>query len=253
MNGPTFLSQGTLPTVTDAAWVLAGTGDFNVDGAPDLVWRNRLTGQNVVWFMNGVSISATANLPTVNDPTWVIEAVLDLNEDGWADLIWRNTATGANVAWLMQGTTFVEPITLPTVPDQTWQLIGRPLPDVPVDLNGDRHPDLVWRNTASGANVVWYLNGAQFLDQAPILSVPDVAWQIVATGRSQPGWPSGPDLAQRHDGRGRGVVHERHRVPGIRSACRQCPTRPGRSWPPSTWTAIGIPTSSGATACQART
>ena len=52
---------------------------------------------------------------------------------------------------------------------------------VPYDLNGDGQPDLVWRNTANGSNVVWYMNGTTLLRSDELARVTDQNWQIVAT------------------------------------------------------------------------
>ena len=32
-------------------WQLVTSADINRDGAPDLIWRNSATGQNVVWYL----------------------------------------------------------------------------------------------------------------------------------------------------------------------------------------------------------
>src|SRR6266567_2865876 len=34
-------------------WHVAGVGDFNGDGTPDLVFQNPLTGESQIWFMGG--------------------------------------------------------------------------------------------------------------------------------------------------------------------------------------------------------
>ena len=47
-------------------------------------------------------------------------------------------------------------------------------------MNGDGHADLIWRNTATGGNVVWHLSGASatVLSAAALPSLPDPTWQI---------------------------------------------------------------------------
>lgn len=40
-------------------WDLAATGDFNADGKPDIVWRNRSSQKIVIWTMNGTSRAGT--------------------------------------------------------------------------------------------------------------------------------------------------------------------------------------------------
>jgi hypothetical protein len=66
----TVLSGVSLPTV-DPTWILAGTADLNNDGKPDLLWRNPVTGENVVYYMDGITILSGAYLPTI-DPSWTL-------------------------------------------------------------------------------------------------------------------------------------------------------------------------------------
>ena len=47
-EGWNFLSSGGVP-----GWTPVGTGDFNGDGIPDLVWMNDTTRQVSVWYMSG--------------------------------------------------------------------------------------------------------------------------------------------------------------------------------------------------------
>jgi hypothetical protein len=58
--------------VADTNWEIMGTGDFNSDGKTDILWRNKSTGQNVVWFMNGTTYSSYAELMQVTDTNWEI-------------------------------------------------------------------------------------------------------------------------------------------------------------------------------------
>ena len=47
------------------------------------------------------------------------------------------------------------------------------------DFDDDNHPDLIWRNTATGATVVWYMDGANFRYAAQLPTVTDTNWEIV--------------------------------------------------------------------------
>jgi hypothetical protein len=72
MNGATYSGYAELPQVADTNWQIVGTGDFNSDGKTDILWRNKSTGQNVVWFMNGATYSSYAELMQVPDTNWEI-------------------------------------------------------------------------------------------------------------------------------------------------------------------------------------
>jgi len=52
---------------------------------------------------------------------------------------------------------------------------------VPGDFTGDGRPDLLWRNTATGQNVIWNMSGATFRSQATLPTVADTNWDIAAT------------------------------------------------------------------------
>lgn len=204
LNGTSLASQANLPSVSEQSWQMAASADMNQDGFPDLIWRNAADGANVVWYLNNGSYVATANLPAVADPAWRLMAALDLNRDQLPDLIWRNTATGANAVWYMNGVTYLGQDALPSVPEPTWRIMGVYLPDVPSDINGDRHPDLIWRNTATGANLVWYTNGVAYLGQTALPSVPDLTWRLEA--RADVNGDQHPDLIWRNGATGANVV-----------------------------------------------
>src|SRR5438552_17744271 len=57
MNGTAIASEGSLRTVADQNWQIAGTGDFDGDGNADIVWRNAATGEDYIYLMNGTTIA----------------------------------------------------------------------------------------------------------------------------------------------------------------------------------------------------
>ena len=61
------------------------------------------------------------------------------------------------------------------MPEVNWKIVGV------ADYNGDTKPDLLWRNSVSGENVVWWMNGVVRTGAAALLTVADVAWRV-ATG-----------------------------------------------------------------------
>ncbi len=160
----------------------AGThGDLNQDGTPDLVYRSQTTGAMSVWIMSGVNIvqQTTTTPASLADLGWQLQGTADLNGDGHTDLIWRHALSGKNVVWYMNQTTrtggvFLNPDTLA---DPNWQIAGTG------QFNGDGKWDLLWRNSFSGRNVVWTMDGVNRLTgqfTTPDTQPPD--WQVAGTG-----------------------------------------------------------------------
>jgi hypothetical protein len=50
--------------------------------------------------------------------------------------------------------------------------------DAGSDFNGDGKPDVLWRNTTTGENIIWYLNNAAYVSYAWVLTVADLDWKI---------------------------------------------------------------------------
>ncbi len=79
-GGTTVQSYGQPFTEeTDLNWSVASTGDTNGDGHPDLVWRNKVSGQVLVWEMGGSTGTTVLNygspFATQSDLQWNIVGV----------------------------------------------------------------------------------------------------------------------------------------------------------------------------------
>jgi uncharacterized repeat protein (TIGR01451 family) len=74
----------------------------------------------------------------------------------------------------------VQPDSNPLDNSATVNLVVRPI----ADFDGDGHEDLLWRNTTTGAVVVWYMNGATVANTATISPSrgADLTWQIAGVG-----------------------------------------------------------------------
>ena len=58
MNGTTSVGWGLIVSdAGNAAWTVAGVGDFNGDGKADILWQNTSTGMVTMWLMNGTSMT----------------------------------------------------------------------------------------------------------------------------------------------------------------------------------------------------
>jgi hypothetical protein len=64
MSGTNSIGAAALAT-EPISWKIVGSGDFNGDGKPDILWQNSVTGQRVIWLMDGTSYSSLVDLGTV--------------------------------------------------------------------------------------------------------------------------------------------------------------------------------------------
>jgi FtsP/CotA-like multicopper oxidase with cupredoxin domain len=174
MNGIVITGWDSIGAVPDP-WTIVGTGDFSSDGKPDILWRNTVSGENIVWYMNGATLTGWDYITSIPSP-WTIVGAGDFNSDGKSDIVWSDTLFGDNVVWYMNGASYAGYDYLPSEPDPTnWKIVTTG------DFNSDVYPDILWRNSSTGVNRIWYMNGATpavpgigYLDP-----VADTTWTIV--------------------------------------------------------------------------
>jgi len=192
MDGTTFTGAGGLGTV-DPVWKIVGVADFNYDNKPDILWRNSITGNSLVWFMNGMTYTGSVWLGEI-DPIWENAGLADFNNDGNIDILWRNSSSGDLLVWFMNGVTFSGAAwLLPSVSDSNWKIVGI------ADFNNDGKPDILWHDTATGNTIVWYMDGLNYIGLAgfgtvnPVCNIeavadfngdgkPDLLWRDTSTG-----------------------------------------------------------------------
>ena len=135
-------------------------GDFDGDGKADILWRNRVTGNIVVWLMDGATRLEVGPIGTL-PAAWRIASTGDVNGDGKTDILWRNTVNGNAVVWQMNGLERAAAQSI-GVPPLAWSV------EQLRDTDGDGLADIVWRHAASGATVVWRMSGFTRLAAEPI-------------------------------------------------------------------------------------
>ena len=179
MNGTTVLdTEGHARTVPDQNWQVVWFGDFDGDGNGDLLWRNSSTGENYIYLMNGKDVAGEGYIRTVADQNWRIAGVGDFDGDGKADILWRNASTGQNYIYPMDGLA-IKPTEgyVRAVADQNWQVAGIG------DFNGDLKADILWRNSATGQNYIYPMNGREILPgEGFIRTVADLNWWVAGIG-----------------------------------------------------------------------
>jgi hypothetical protein len=124
----------------------------------------------------------------------------DFNGDGFADVLWRNLSTGENYLFPMLGTAILPGEGyLRTVADQSWQIAGTG------DFDGDGRADILWRNSSSGENYVYFMNGISIAKEGYLRTVADQNWQVAGVGDFDSDGKQ--DLLWRHTGTGENYVY----------------------------------------------
>jgi hypothetical protein len=183
LSGATVLDTRkiTIEGVPDTHWFVAGTGDLNGDGYPDILWRHDTEGWLAAWLLQNQQVIATQylSIDRMLDPKWRIAALGDTDGDGRDDIIWQHD-DGWLAVWEMRGTTVSRTVFLdtPRVSDTRWKIVAA------TDLNGDHKADLIWREQTEGWVAAWYLNGTAvtFTDYLSQRKVADLDWVLVAAG-----------------------------------------------------------------------
>jgi hypothetical protein len=182
MSGTSRLSCADLdtryPVPDSSGWTFAGTGDFNFDGRPDIIWRNLESGVHEVWFVNDALTLVdwqdfSANVPISSG--WTYVGTADFNRDGKDDVLWHHS-DGRNYVWTMDGMSYTGDggyTSIPSAPESSgWH------PVQVSDSDYDKLPDIVWRNTTDGRQDQWTMDGLNF-QSTGILPRSNSAWTIV--------------------------------------------------------------------------
>ena len=163
------------PAAIDPSWKLSATGDFNRDGATDLLFQQLPSGRLTVWLMNGTSRQAEVSLtPGEIAAGWRVAGTVDFNQDGHIDILWQHASTGALQAWLMDGTSVGELASIaPDNTDPAWRVAAV------ADFDNDTHADLIWQHQTSGQLRIWFMNGTVQTRSEPLNpGAVDPAWRI---------------------------------------------------------------------------
>jgi serine protease len=142
--------------------------DDDVDAA--ILWRNTLSGYNVLW--QSANSSTIQPMSRVSNLAWKIVGVGDFNGDGADDVLWRNSSTGANTIWKSAKSATPQPMT--RVTNLAWKVVGVG------DFDGDGTDDVLWRNSSTGANTIW--KSANSATPQLMTGVSSLAWKIVGVG-----------------------------------------------------------------------
>lgn len=175
-QGGASLSGGPVP-----GWRCVGTGDFNKDGKPDLLWQNEGSRELHIWYMGGSRGDQYLGGGTLSGgpvPGWTVAGAADFNGDDRMDIVWQNDSTRELYVWYMgggAGNTYLGSAML-SAPVPGWTVVGTN------DFNRDGKPDVVWQNDASRDTHIWFLGGAlgnSFLGSVSVSNGPIPGWTAI--------------------------------------------------------------------------
>lgn len=181
MSAGTVLSVDPVRNDTgDARWQVVATPDFNADGHPDFLWRHATEGWLAIWQMNGTAL--VRGLPIepscIPDMNWTVAAATDFDGDAHPEILWHHRTEGWLTIWKLDGTRVTGPLPLSAnanrVTDTNWRIA------TVIDLDGDRHRDILWQHRGNGSLAVWRMQGGTLLGGYPLIpnGVPDLNWLI---------------------------------------------------------------------------
>ena len=141
------------------AWHLAGVGDFDADGASDLLWREAGGNRNVLWQMNGAKRMAILSLPRM-DTGVRIAAVNDFDGDGSSDVLWYDSTKRRLRLWLMDGARLQSDLDLGLTPRGATVFASG-------DYDGNGNADVLWRD-GNNLLTLWPLRNARLHQSMPV-------------------------------------------------------------------------------------
>ena len=176
MDGSTLVGGGPVTPNPGLSWTEIGSGDFNKDGKPDILWQNAITGQASIWEMSGSTLIGGGPVTPNPGLSWHAVGTGDFNHDGVSDILWQNTVTGQASIWEMNGNSLSGGGPVTPNPGTAWQAIGTG------DFNKDGNSDILWQNTNTGQVSIWEMHGNSLIGGGPVTPNPGLAWQAIGTG-----------------------------------------------------------------------
>jgi hypothetical protein len=145
--------------------------DFNLDDKTDIVWHNRKTGKNSVWYMNVGTYLGAAAINKTAPTSWKPFSTSDIDFDADPDLLWHNTSTAANSAWFMDGINYSSSTAINKTASLSWNAVTAS------DFDLDAAPDILWFQASTGKTSIWFMDGAEYLGSDLINKTAPSGWR----------------------------------------------------------------------------
>ena len=219
MNGTTQTGTLSLISAADTNWKMIGTADFSQDGQLDILWyytgTGAYSGHIAYWYMNGNTfvtsidlINATPSICQTDPATWELVGAGYIGGAGdkKPDLLWFNKVTGEMAVWHMDGSSYVSSAYVKdssgvnVIVAWPWKYAATG------DYNRDSHTEIFFRNTSSGADVLWLMNGTTYQGPINLPTSSDTNWEIVGADHFNNPTDSSIDLLWRNKVTGENAI-----------------------------------------------
>jgi hypothetical protein len=174
LGGGNALTQQSTNGAMGSDWTAYGVGDFNGDGAADLLWTST-GGQAAIWEMNGANLTGFGIPAGRMGSEWHVAGIGDFNGDGKSDILWTDVNGGPAMLWTMNGTAVANYALSNGAMGSDWHVaaIG--------DFNNDGRSDALWEDTSGNVDI-WEMNGANLSGFVSGVGQMSAAWKIAGVG-----------------------------------------------------------------------
>lgn len=136
--------------------------------------------QKYYFVVTSYNSAGTTSVPSneVSNNAVIVQTYGSLR-DGRPSIFWQNQTTGQLLTWHMNGANVVDTRAVNlSVADTHWKIVGTG------DLNGDGHPDLLWRHDQQGWLTYWFLQNDTVIGTGylSINQLADFTWQVKGLG-----------------------------------------------------------------------
>lgn len=184
-DGATMGEQLLTPTIAESDWRIAGTGDFDEDGAADIVWQRVSTGHAAIWFMKSAGgravLQSTAYVTDGGDAAVIARAparivgTTEFDADGQRDLIVESPASGALTIVRLGART---PRGVPRLGQAAAGAAGAGWDVKAVaDVGGNGRDALVLQEASTRQIALWTRDGDRFVPSCR-LDTPPADWEV---------------------------------------------------------------------------
>ena len=169
-------------------WTVGAIGDFDGNSSTDITWRNIVSGEVLLWFLNysagskgttpippSMTVGKEVTLTTGLAAEWVITGTANADGKFGQDILWRNTVTDQ-----------ISIFNLSRNGLESYRILGRLVPqDWKVsaykDFNNDGIADIIWRNEQTADFAIWNMATDPLLPEYKIYGGISADFKIIGT------------------------------------------------------------------------